>query len=225
MMKRGFDILVAVVLLVLTAPFFLFAWIGIKLSSPGPVLFHAKRIGLHGVPFSMLKFRTMHVHSGGALISAKNDIRIFRFGTLLRKLKIDELPQFLNVLSGQMSIVGPRPEDPEIVKHAYNRWMLETLDIRPGITSPGTVFYYVVGEQLVDAEDPEGSYISGIMPLKLAVDRAYIERATLLRDILTIFSTVAAILGHAIGKPVPVSRRDIDAAQNWIPPQDFEKLL
>jgi len=224
-MKRGFDISVAVALLVLTAPFFLFAWIGIKLSSPGPVLYHAKRIGLHGVPFSMLKFRTMHVHSGGALISAKNDVRIFRFGALLRQLKIDELPQFLNVLAGQMAIVGPRPEAPEIVKNAYSSWMRETLDIRPGITSPGTVFYYAVGEHLVDADDPEGSYISGIMPLKLAVDRGYMERATLLSDITTILRTVAAITGNAIGKPVPVSRRDIAAAQNWVPQRDFEKLL
>jgi len=225
MIKRGFDISVAVALLVLTTPLFLFAWIGIKLSSPGPVLYHAKRIGLHGAPFSMLKFRTMHTHGGGAVISAKNDIRIFKFGALLRRLKIDELPQFFNVLIGQMAMVGPRPEDPEIVKKAYNSWMRETLDIRPGITSPGTLFYFAVGEQLIDADNPEGSYISGIMPLKLALDRAYIDRATLLSDIATIFRTVAVIIGIAIGKPIPVSPRDIEAAQNWVPQQAFEKLL
>ncbi len=224
-MKRGFDILVALALLLLTAPLFVFAWAGIKLSSPGPVFYHAKRIGLHNQPFSMLKFRTMHVHSGGAVISALNDIRVFRFGSLLRKLKIDELPQFVNVLTGQMSIVGPRPEDPLIVQKAYNSWMLETLDIRPGITSPGTIFYYAVGEHLVDPDDPEGSYLAAIMPLKLAVDRGYIERATLISDISTIFRTVAAIFGTAIGKPLRPSKSDMVAAKNWVPMQDFENVL
>ena len=223
-MKRAFDITVSLVMLALTLPFFVFAALGIKLSSSGPVFFPASRIGLKGEMFAMLKFRSMHVSNEGAVITSRNDNRIFRFGSLLRSLKIDELPQFINVLKDDMSIVGPRPEDPKIVKEAYEPWMMNTLDVRPGITSPGAIFYYAKGEKLIDQATPEASYIARILPPKLAIERAYIARATLLSDLIIIIHTAAAILGEAMGRPVSPSLRDIKAAEQWVSQSAFDML-
>ena len=223
-MKRGFDIIISLMLLTLTLPLFVLAAVGIKMASSGPVFYPALRVGFMGQEFSMLKFRSMHVSNKGAVITAKNDARIFMFGSLLRGLKIDELPQFINVLKGDMSIVGPRPEDPLIVKEAYEPWMMETLNIRPGITSPGAIFYYAKGEKLIDPDRPEASYITHILQPKLAIERAYIERATVLSDLFTIFHTAAAILGEAVGKPINPSMRDIKAAEQWVPQSAFDAL-
>lgn len=216
-MKRLFDILFALVLLALTLPLFLFALIGVKLSSSGPVFYPASRVGLNKVNFSMLKFRTMHSDNSGSVITSRNDTRIFWFGGMLRRLKIDELPQFINVLKGDMSIVGPRPEDPKIVSESYTSWMSETLMVRPGITSPGAVFYYAFGEQLIDDKNPEMSYITWVLPSKLAVDLAYLQRANLLSDMATIFLTAMAIIGQIVGKPVAPNRIDLKASEQWVP--------
>jgi lipopolysaccharide/colanic/teichoic acid biosynthesis glycosyltransferase len=222
-MKRAIDVFVSCATLLVTSPLFLLAAIGVRLSSAGPVFYCATRAGLGGLPFTMLKFRTMHVSQGGALISAKQDARIFRFGNQLRRLKIDELPQFINVLRGEMSVVGPRPEDPTIVENAYTPWMLETLSVRPGITSPGAVFYYCCGESLIDPSEPEASYVQRVLPAKLAIERAYIERATVLSDIACIFRTVAAIVGVAMGSSMRPPDRDIRAALKWVPQSAFPK--
>src|SRR5690606_34349615 len=149
-----------------------------------PVLYYAERVGYGGRPFCMYKFRTMHVREeAGPEITGPNDARVFRFGALLRKTKLDELPQLLNVLSGEMSIVGPRPESVAIVREHYVPWMKETLLARPGITSPGAIFGYTHGEAMLDAADPEGSYVKAQLIPKLAIERAYMERATVLRDV------------------------------------------
>ncbi|MGQ5701441.1 sugar transferase [Sandaracinobacteroides sp. A072] len=216
-MKRLFDIVVAGGLLILVLPVLLAAAIGIRVSSPGPIFYRAARVGRGRVHFSMLKFRSMHVSDGGPVITSKGDNRIFPLGVWLRRLKIDELPQLINVVKGDMSLVGPRPEDPKIVAESYAPWMLETLDIRPGITSPGAVFYYAVGEALVDDDDPEGSYVARLLPPKLAVERAYMERATIFSDIHCMLLTAAAILGNAVGRPVLPARRDLLAARRWDP--------
>ena len=220
-MKRGFDILFALFALAVSLPFILLAALGIKLSSPGPVFYRAIRAGRGGAPFAMLKLRTMHDAPQGAVITAENDPRIFRLGNLLRKPKIDELPQFLNVLSGDMSVVGPRPEDPKIVAQHYTDWMHETLSVRPGLTSPGAIFYYAYGDRLIDPADPEGTYVARMLAPKLAIERAYLDRATLVGDLRVILGTVAAVIGQAMGRPLHLSARNRQGAEAWCPAEAF----
>lgn len=219
MMKRLIDIVIAATMLVLLLPFLIFAAVGTTLTSPGPVLYRAQRVGRARVPFTMFKFRSMHVapeNGPGAVITAHGDVRVFRFGAILRKTKIDELPQFLNVLFGDMSIVGPRPEDPKIVNDYYVDWMMDTLSVRPGITSPGSIFYYASGEQLITEDDPEGSYGGRLLPPKMAIERAYLERATWITDLTCMAHTALAIVGVAAGRPVPPLQRDRQAALKWV---------
>ena len=216
-MKRTADILFSAIVLVLLSPVLTAAAIGVRLSSNGPVLFRAQRIGRSGAPFEMLKFRTMHLHACGPVITSHGDSRIFPFGMFLRRFKIDELPQFYNVIKGDLSVVGPRPEDPKIVTEHYTEWMMETLDVRPGITSPGAVYYYLFGEELVDPTDPERSYVERLLPAKLAVERAYLERATFASDLKVIGLTAIAVLGPPLGLHAKLDARDLAAAERWAP--------
>lgn len=216
-MKRVADIVLSLILLISFSPVLALAAIGVRLSSNGPIFFRAQRVGRGGIPFKMLKFRTMHVHLSGPVITSHGDSRIFAFGSFLRKSKIDELPQFYNVLKGDLSVVGPRPEDPKIVSEHYTDWMMETLDVRPGITSPGAVYYYLLGEELVDPIDPEGSYVERLLPAKLAVERAYLERANFFSDLKVVGLTAIAVLGPPFGLHVKPDARDLAAAEYWAP--------
>lgn len=216
-MKRASDIVLASVLLIVLSPVLVLAAIGVRLSSKGPIFFRAQRVGRGKVPFEMLKFRTMHVHSSGPVITSHCDSRIFAFGSFLRKSKIDELPQFYNVLKGDLSVVGPRPEDPKIVTEHYTDWMMETLEVRPGITSPGAIYYYLLGEELVDPADPERSYVERLLPAKLAVERAYLERDTFASDLKVVALTALAVLGPPLGLHVKPDPRDLAAAERWAP--------
>lgn len=224
-MKRLFDIVFSAAFLIAASPILLFCAIGIKISSPGPILYPAIRVGRGNASFTMYKFRTMGIANEGAVITAQNDPRIFRCGKILRKTKLDEFPQFINVLMGQMSVVGPRPEDPKIVNESYTDWMLETLSVRPGITSPGAVFYYAYGESLIDPDAPEASYVDTLLPPKLAIERGYIDRATFPRDLKVICYTAAAVFGEVIGFQVKPPRADIEAATPWIKDADFTKTF
>jgi lipopolysaccharide/colanic/teichoic acid biosynthesis glycosyltransferase len=221
--KRLLDIVVALVALIAAAPLLLAACVGIKLSSPGPVVYRARRVardrrrlpsgsfiaghdperrrnGYVGREFTMFKLRTMHVdRSGGAPITGMNDSRVFPFGAWLRRLKIDELLQFVNVLKGDMSLVGPRPEDPEIVRAHYTPEDLLTLRVAPGITSPGTIYYYTHGEQMLAGDRVLELYLERLLPAKLALDRVYLRRTTVLYDIQVIRRTAMVILARAIG--------------------------
>ena len=216
-MKRGADIVLAAVLLLLMSPVLALAAIGVRLSSKGPIYFRALRVGRGGVPFEMLKLRSMHVHAGGPVITSHADSRIFAFGAFLRKSKIDELPQFYNVLKGELSVVGPRPEDPRIVTEHYTDWMMETLEVRPGITSPGAVYYYLLGERMVDPAEPELSYVERLLPAKLAIDRAYLDRATFASDLNVVGLTALAVLGRPFGVHIKPDARDLAAAKRWAP--------
>lgn len=220
-MKRAFDLAVSLALLTVLFPVIAAAAIGIRLSSPGPVFYRAVRVGKDGRPFEMMKLRTMHQAGGGSVITSKADPRVFRLGAVLRRLKIDEFPQFWNVVTGDMSIVGPRPEDPKIVQNYYSDWMLETLGVRPGITSMGSIYYYSQGEQLIDDDDPEGSYVERALPAKLAVERAYMERATPLSDIWCVILTAASVVAAATGRPLRASERDLKGAEKWAPASEF----
>jgi len=187
--------------LLAVSPLLAVAALGIRLSSAGPVLYRANRVGLRGRVFCMYKFRTMHVARtpDASTITARDDPRVFAFGAWLRRLKIDELPQLVNIVKGDMAIVGPRPEDPEIVRTAYAAPHLETLEVLPGLTSPGTLYYYVHGEQRIDVADPERYYVEHLLPTKLALDRAYVREASVLYDLRLVIRTIWTIASVAVG--------------------------
>jgi lipopolysaccharide/colanic/teichoic acid biosynthesis glycosyltransferase len=251
MSKRLLDIVVAGGALIATAPLFLVAALGIWLTSPGPIFYRAKRIGrdlrkrpfdtratadmverrrqdgYRGREFTMYKFRTMQVNTGhtSSPITAASDSRVFPFGAFLRATKIDELPQFVNVLRGDMSIVGPRPEAPEIVRDHYTTDDLTTLQVLPGVTSPGTIYYYTHGESTLAADDAVDHYVNRLLPVKLGLDRVYIERGRALYDIRVILRTVAAVLARMLGtrwfpEPPELGKLDVNAARRCTDERD-----
>lgn len=222
--KRVVDGSVALSALLVLSPVLAIAALGIKMTSPGPIFYRARRIGKGGTVFSMLKLRTMHVNSDRAsAITAPGDRRIFGFGLWLRRLKIDELLQFWNILTGDMSLVGPRPEDPKIVERDYTEWMRETLLVAPGVTGPGSVYGYLYGDALLDAADAEGSYARNLLPPKLALERAYMERAGVLGDLGYILLTAAAILATILGRKLPLPATDVALARRWAPDGHFSE--
>lgn len=209
MVRRIFDITAAAVGLILLTPVLSVAAAGIRLSSPGPVLYRAQRIGRSGIPFTMLKLRTMHCRTvGGSSITAAGDSRVFSFGRILRALKIDELPQLLNVLRGDMAIVGPRPEAADIVERYYTEEFCRTLAVRPGLTSPGSICYYECGEQLLTEGDAEEYYVTHLLPAKMALDLQYLRHATLRSDLVIIFRTIVVLSRRLLQKPQRCSAAD-----------------
>jgi lipopolysaccharide/colanic/teichoic acid biosynthesis glycosyltransferase len=200
MAKRLFDFLCAATALVVTAPLIGLAAIGIKLTDRGPVFYRARRMGYLGRQFTMYKLRTMRHSEDGPVITGHGDDRITPIGKFLRKTKIDELPQLFNVLRGDMAIVGPRPEDPTIVRQHYSSSDLETLGVRPGLASPGSLYQFTSGDTLLHSDDPEGHYVDKLLKTKLALDRVYIRRASLRSDFAIIGRTLLTIGSVAIGR-------------------------
>lgn len=203
--KRFFDIIVSSVALLASLPLLAVAAIGIRVSSRGPIIYRARRAGLGGVPFIMHKFRTMHVQhrANENAISSANDPRVFAFGSFLRRTKIDELPQLYDVLRGKMSLVGPRPEDPRIVRDHYSFEGMKTLTVLPGLTSVGTLYYYIDGEKLLTEEDPERFYVHHLLPIKLALDARYIDDASFTSDLRLLLRTAQVIILKSFNsKPV-----------------------
>lgn len=198
--KRLFDLVAALSALAVLLPLMGVAALAIKLSDPGPVLYRATRAGRHGKPFTMFKFRTMRVHGAGSVITAAQDDRIFPLGQLLRKLKVDEIPQLFNVLLGQMSIVGPRPEAIDIVRYHYHAAHMETLDVLPGLASPGSIYNYTHGEQVIGQENPERDYLDKLLPIKLGLELVYVRRRSLCYDLAIIVRTLTVILQMAMGR-------------------------
>jgi lipopolysaccharide/colanic/teichoic acid biosynthesis glycosyltransferase len=150
----------------------------------------------------MYKFRTMD-SDGSAFdtaITAARDPRIFPFGTILRATKIDELPQLINVLKGEMSIVGPRAEDPKIVESHYKGFHWETLRVLPGLASPGSLYSYTHGERLLGRDDPERDYVERLLDTKLALDTVYVREASFAYDLLIVLRTLWTIPAVALGK-------------------------
>jgi lipopolysaccharide/colanic/teichoic acid biosynthesis glycosyltransferase len=193
---------IALLSLTFVSPILAAAAVAIKLSSPGPVLFRAPRVGRGGEPFTMFKLRTMHqgpVATGGR-ITASQDPRIFAVGAWLRRVKLDEVPQLANVALGQMALVGPRPEDPTIVSEHYTPLMRETLDVLPGLTSPGSLAYYADEASLpASPEEAERLYLAEILPRKIALDLVYVRNRSSRYDAELIIRTVASIIGvHGI---------------------------
>ena len=197
MAKRLFDIAVSLLaLLLLALPMLaLAAWI--RLDSPGPVFFRQQRVGRHGVPFAIHKFRTMRADAGGLPLTVGADARITRAGRWLRRTRLDELPQLLDVLAGHMSLVGPRPEVPRYVALYPPALRDRALAVRPGITDPASLEHLDEAALLAAAADPEREYVERILPRKVAQAAAYAERATLAGDIAVLARTARALLGKA----------------------------
>jgi lipopolysaccharide/colanic/teichoic acid biosynthesis glycosyltransferase len=194
MAKRGFDITFALVGLLLLSPCFLAVWLLIKLDDSGPVFFWQTRIGKGGRPFNIIKFRTMVADSVscGPSITASGDKRITRSGRLLRKTKIDELPQLWNVLRGEMSFVGPRPEVPRYVAF-FTAEQKRVLELSPGITDEASIEFRDEEKLLAAASDPEKYYTSHCIPRKIAINLSYAKKANIIRDVGVILRTVAVV--------------------------------
>jgi lipopolysaccharide/colanic/teichoic acid biosynthesis glycosyltransferase len=198
--KRAIDLIGSVLLLLGLAPLMLFIAALVRCSSRGPVLFRQQRVGQGGRLFWIIKFRTMRVASGGPSITAGGDDRVTPIGRWLRHWKLDELPQFINVLRGDMSLVGPRPQVPEFVSH-FSAGGREILAIRPGVTGISQLEFRHEEALLAGRDDVERFYLDTILPAKLRLELHYVRERTLVGDFRLLLRTVAAVIhkGHASG--------------------------
>lgn len=194
--KRPFDLVCALLGMLVLLPLFIPVAIAVKLGSPGPVFFRQERVGRFGVPFRIFKFRTMRVDAEqrGPQVSRGGDPRITAVGGFLRKYKLDELPQLLNVIRGEMSLVGPRPEVPRYVA-AYPEAYREILSVRPGITDFAAIEYRDENELLRSADNPEAVYIETILPAKITLYQRYLREQSFGTDLRLIVQTLTKIAG------------------------------
>lgn len=195
MIKRLFDIVSSAFGLVITSPLFLYVVFLIKRQSPGPIFYNAQRIGKNGKPFTMHKFRTMVVNAdkiGGPSTSA-DDPRLTKIGLFLKKYQLDELPQLINVLKGDMSVVGPRPEVKVYVDMMTKAEKNVILSVRPGITDLASLWNFHEAELLKGSPDPEKTYMEEIRPEKLRLQQEYVKKASFALDIKIIFQTITKL--------------------------------
>jgi lipopolysaccharide/colanic/teichoic acid biosynthesis glycosyltransferase len=192
--KRLLDLTLAVPALIALSPGFAILALLVKLDSAGPVFFRQERIGRRGQPFRIWKFRSMHqgADRAGLLLTVGSDSRITRLGRWLRATKLDELPQLLNVVRGEMSFVGPRPEVPRYVEH-YTAAQRRVLELTPGITDLASITYRHEAELLAEVDDPEDVYVHHILPDKIRLNLEYSERATVLSDLRLILQTLTLL--------------------------------
>lgn len=194
MNKRLFDLVAALCGVTLLSPLLLLIALWIKWDSPGPVLYRQQRVGRGGALFTIYKFRTMHGRPGGAEITVGADPRVTHAGTLLRRYKLDELPQLFNVINGSMSLVGPRPEVPRYVAHYPEPLRRIVLSVAPGITDWASIMYKDENAVLARAGDPERAYIDTVLPAKLHYYVRYVLERTFWIDVKIILRTLAAIV-------------------------------
>ena len=196
MAKRVFDVLLSAAALVLLSPLLVALAVWIKHDSPGPVFFRQERVGRGGVPFRIHKLRTMQhaAREPGPQITVGADPRITRAGAVLRRYKLDELVQFIDVLRGDMSLVGPRPEVPRYVAMYPPALREKILSVRPGITDPASLAYRHESEVLARAADPEATYVNVVMPAKLRLAADYVEQASLWTDLRLMGRTLRILL-------------------------------
>jgi lipopolysaccharide/colanic/teichoic acid biosynthesis glycosyltransferase len=195
MIKRAFDILVASIGLLLLSPLFIVLLILIKLDSPGPGFYRGRRIGKDGRVFGMYKFRTMVADADkiGSIVTYKDDPRITRLGAKLRERRLDELPQLINVLRGEMSLVGPRPESPKYVER-YTPEQREILKVKPGVTGPMQIAFLDEEERLLNPDTLDDEYMTVILPSKLAVEMEYMRKQSLGYDFQILAQTAKVLL-------------------------------
>lgn len=198
-MKRAFDIVTAFTTLVLLIPLMTVVAMFIKLDSEGPVLFRQQRVGRGFRPFWIYKFRTMRKSVGqdGSQVTVGNDSRITRVGRFLRKTKLDELPQLINILRGDMSFVGPRPEVPRYVR-LFQREYREILTVRPGLTDLASLKYRDEAALLAKADNPEEEYTTRVLPDKINLSKDYIRHSSFLFDLGLILRTILAIFDFRV---------------------------
>ena len=204
-LRRQLDFLVALIGLILLSPLYLIITILIRSDSPGPIVYKGRRMGRFGREFEILKFRTMYEsdHSyAGPKITGKGDERITPVGSWLRKTKINEFPQLINVLKGDMSLVGPRPEDPEVVDEWPSDVKEKLLAVRPGITSPASVVYHDE-ESILDGKNVMDAYLQIVLPDKLRMDKQYLSGRNILSDLDVMFWTLFVIIPKINEIPVP----------------------
>lgn len=194
-MKRLFDILFSLIILILFLPFGIIISLLIVIESKGGIYYKQERIGKNGNPFYLLKFRSMRTNADklGKLTVGMRDPRITRIGYFIRKFKLDEFPQFINVLKGEMSIVGPRPDVKEYVD-LYTDEQRTILLVKPGITDYASLEYFEESDLLAQSSNPEKTYIEEIMPAKIRLNQKYIANPNLFVDLKIIFLTAKRIL-------------------------------
>jgi lipopolysaccharide/colanic/teichoic acid biosynthesis glycosyltransferase len=200
-LRRTIDIAFSTILLVLTSPLIAVLVLAIRLDSPGPAFYRCRRVGLRGRALHMLKFRKMHDGASGPALSSPDDVRFTRLGNFLARTKLDELPQLWNVLKGEMSLVGPRPEDPAFVELRREAYSM-ILEVRPGITGLSQLAFATETEVL-DPDDRMGHYVNKILPQKIAMDSLYAKQRTVGMDIKILWWTLRAVVG---GSDVAVHR-------------------
>jgi lipopolysaccharide/colanic/teichoic acid biosynthesis glycosyltransferase len=200
--KRAYDVVGALVLLVLFSAVMLAVAVAVKLESRGPVLYRSRRVGLRGRDFEMLKFRKMHRDAAGPPLTALDDDRLTRVGSFLSRTKLDELPQLWNVVRGEMSLVGPRPEDPAFVA-LYPDDFAPVLAVRPGITGLSQLAF-AKESNILERPELAGRYADRLLPAKIAIDTLYVERRSTRLDTRILTWTAGAIL---LGREVAVDRR------------------
>jgi lipopolysaccharide/colanic/teichoic acid biosynthesis glycosyltransferase len=194
-MKRLMDVVFSLFILMAFLPFGLIISICIALESRGGVFYRQERIGLGGKPFMLLKFRSMRPNAElqGKLTVGARDPRVTRVGAFVRRYKFDEFPQFINVLRGDMSVVGPRPEVMEYVRH-YTAEQRKVLDYKPGITDLASISYFEENKLLAKSRDPERTYLEEIMPNKIRINLKYQLTATVWRDLGVVWKTAMRMI-------------------------------
>jgi lipopolysaccharide/colanic/teichoic acid biosynthesis glycosyltransferase len=194
--KRSFDIIIAMTILIVTVPLLALIALLVRLESPGPVLYRARRVGRGGRDLQMLKFRKMHHLALGAPLTAAEDERFTRAGRFLARTKLDELPQLWHVLTGEMSLIGPRPEHPDFVAERRGDYV-EILMIRPGVTGLSQIAF-AEERTILSPVDPIGHYRTRIFPQKIRLDLLYASRSSLVRDVSILFWTCAVLLHREV---------------------------
>ncbi|MDR1758504.1 MAG: sugar transferase [Bacteroidales bacterium] len=194
-MKRFFDVVLSLMVLLLLLPLFLLCMIVIVIESPGGAIYRQTRVGKNNIDFKLLKFRTMKKNADkqGLLTVGYADARVTPFGYLLRRAKFDEFPQLLNIIKGDMSIVGPRPEVRKYVD-MYNEDQRQVLAVRPGLTDYASLVYIHENDILAAAQNPEEKYINEIMPHKIKLNLQYIQNQSVKEDFQLIFKTLYAVV-------------------------------
>lgn len=195
MLKRAFDLIFSLLGLILISPLFLIIALLIKRESPGPVFFRGERIGRYGKPFRIFKFRSMVINAEkiGGPSTADDDPRLLKIGKFLKKYQLDELPQLINVLKGEMSLVGPRPEVKVYVDMMTEEERRIILSVMPGMTDLASLWNFHEGEILRGSPDPEKTYMERIRPKKLELQKEYAIKHNFLLDLKIIFNTILKI--------------------------------
>ncbi|WP_037353059.1 sugar transferase [Selenomonas sp. FC4001] len=196
MAKRLFDLLFTIPGVIILSPMLIVLALWVHFDSDGPVFFRQERVGRNGINFRIFKFRTMvfDAESRGTQITVGADKRVTRCGEVLRKYKLDELPQLFNVILGDMSLVGPRPEVPCYIAKYTVEEREEVLSVRPGITDNASIVFRSENEILGRAQDPEWAYINEVLPIKIKYYREYVQNRSLVGDFMIILKTFKAIL-------------------------------